>query len=166
MSESEFMLNPSDWNPRRVLVTGYFDGPTAGIIDFGAPLDVFCFDEMAFDSERATRVSRLSAVPSDAFEPIVDALSLVFGPPKWPFWIPIWQFADESGAHVVAKREEHLLDLESMRQNIESQIDALCATAKVTLAVLTDESLEKCFGVRRLDQSLPSSASDWLHLFE
>lgn len=148
MSEPKLMLKPSDWNPHRVLVTGYFDGPTEGIIDLGEPIGVFCFDEMAFDAERETRVSRLSAVPIDLFERIVDALSSVFGPPKWPFWIPLWQFEDEN-----------------VKRKIESQLDALRARAVVTLAVLTDDSLEKCLGVQGLDQYAPSSASEWFQLF-
>jgi hypothetical protein len=142
------MMKPSDWNPRRVLVTGYFDGPTAGIIDLGDEFGVFCFEEVAFDNDRQARVFRLSAVPSNLFQIIINALSSVFGPPKWPFWMPIWQFEDEN-----------------VRCTIESQLDALCARAEVTLAVLTNDSLKKCFGVRRVDQYLPSAASDWLSLF-
>jgi hypothetical protein len=148
MRDPKLMLKPSDWNPQRVLVTGYFDGATTGIIDLGDSSGIFCLEEVAFDSDRETRVVCLSAVPRHLFEPIVDALSSVFGPPKWPFWVPIWQFDDEN-----------------VRRNIESQLDALCEGVAVTLVVLTDDSLERCLAVRTVDGYMPSAATDWLQLF-
>ena len=149
MTEPKRMMTPDDWNPRRVLVTGYYDGPTEGIIDLGGNVGVFCFEEVAFDNDRQTRVSKLSPVPVEQLESIIAALSSALGSPKWPFWMPLWRFEDEN-----------------VRREIEAELDALCTTTEATTAVLTDDTLKKCFAVRRLDEHLPSAGSDWLALFD
>lgn len=148
MTERNRMMKPSDWSPRRVVVTGYYDGPTEGIIDFGDDVGVFCFEEVAFDNDRQIRVSKLSRVRSAQLESLIDALSSALGPPKWPFWMPTWRFEDEN-----------------VRRRLEAELDEFCATAEPTLAVLTDDTLKKCLAMRRLDVPLPSLGSDWLALF-
>ena len=148
MTEPKPMIEPADWRPRRVIVTGYYDGPTEGIIDLGDDVGVFCFEEVAFDNGRQTRVSKLSRVPAEQLESIIAALSSALGPPKWPLWMPMWQFEDEN-----------------LRLKIEAELDAFCARAEATVAVLTDDTLKKCFAIRSIDERLPPAGSDWLALF-
>jgi hypothetical protein len=149
MTRREEMMTSADWVPRRVLVTGYYDGPTEGIIDFGDEFGVFCFKEAAFDNEREVRVLKLARVAPEPFEAIIGALRSNLGPPKWPFWVPMWKFSDENA-----------------RLAIESELNAYCATGKLMLAVLTDDALGKCFAVRTIDEQVRATASDWLSLFE
>ena len=148
MTRRQKMMTPAEWIPRRVLVTGYYDGPTEGIVDFGDELGVFCFKEVAFDNERQVRVSKLARVAPEPFESIIAALCSNLGPAKWPFWVPIWAFNNEVS-----------------RLAIESDLNAYCATGKAMLAVLTDDALEKCFAIRAIDEQVESKESDWLSLF-
>ena len=130
-------------------MTGYYDGPTEGIIDFGDAVRVFCFKAVAFDFDRQMRVSKLARVPSgEQLEWIVESLSSSLGPPKWPFWVPIWDFSDESE-----------------RLRVEAELDAFCAAGETVMAVLTDEALEKCFAVRKIDRHSELVVSDWFSLF-
>ncbi len=148
MTQQEHTITPSDWHPRRVIVTGYYDGPTDGIIDFGDDVGVYCFEVVAFDNDRERRVSKLARVASEPLESIVTTLTSAIGPPTWPFWLPIWRFSDEN-----------------TRRTAEAEIDVFCAAGETALAVLTDDTLEKCFAIRKTDEQSASIVSDWLSLF-
>lgn len=129
-------------------MTGYYDGPTDGIIDFGDDLGVYCFQAIAFDFNRGKRVLKLDRVRSEQLESILTSLSSALGPPKWPFWVPMWNFSDESA-----------------RRRVEAELDAFCADGQTVLAVLTDDALETCFAVRRMDPHAESAVSDWPAFF-
>lgn len=126
------MFAPSDWNPRRVIVTGYYDGPEEGIIDLGDH-GIFCFEAVAFDFDGQTRLFKLSRVAPEGFESIVATISSSLGPPTWPFWLPIWKFSTESA-----------------RRTAEAEIDAVCASGEAAMTVLTDEAMERCLEVREI----------------
>lgn len=148
MTQQVDTLTPSDWHPRRVVVTGYYDGLTEGIIDFGDGSGVYCFKVMAFDFDREMRVSKLIRVPSEQLESILKTFPSTLGPPEWPFWVPIWNVSDESA-----------------RRATEAELDAFCARGKTVAAVLTDDTLEKCFAIRKIDEDSETLVSDWLSLF-
>jgi hypothetical protein len=148
MSRREQLLKPSDWRPRRVLVTGYYDGPTEGIIDFGNDIGVFCFKAIAFDFDREMRVLKLVRVASEQLEAILTSLTSALGPPKWPFWVPIWNSEDED-----------------VRRSTAAELDTFCAAGEAVMAVLTDEAIEQCFAVREIDERSESVVKDWLSFF-
>jgi len=129
-------------------VTGYYDGPTEGLMDFGEHIGVYCFKAVAFDFDRERRVLRLGRVGSEQFEAVVTALCAAIGSPKWPFWVPIWNFADGD-----------------TRLRIEADLDALCATSATSIFALTDEALEKCFATRTIDEQSASRVNDWMSIF-
>ena len=141
-------MTTADWIPRRVLVTRYYDGPTQGILDLGDEVGVFCFKEMAFDNDRQVRVSKLARVAPEPFESIISALSSNLGRPRWPFWVPLWNFSNETA-----------------RLAIEADLEAYCATGEAMFAVLTDDALERCFAIQTIDEQVRSMDRDWLSLF-
>jgi hypothetical protein len=142
------MMTSAEWQPRRVLVTGYYDGPTEGVIDFGDAIGVYCFQAMAFDFEREMRVLKLTRVSSERLESLVRTLSSSVGPPQWPFWVPIWNFSDESA-----------------KAAAEGELDATCAAGETELAALTDDTIEKCYALRNIDEQSVPVVNDWLSLF-
>jgi len=148
MLRPKHVMTSAEWHPRKTVVTGYYDGPTEGIIDFGDNAGAYCFKTVAFDFDREMRVLKLARVSSDQLESVLTTLSSFLGPPKWPFWVPIWTFNDES-ARAVA----------------EGELDALCAAGETELVVLTDDTIEKCYAIRKIDEQSASGVSEWLSLF-
>lgn len=141
-------MTPSDWHPRRVVVTGYYDGPTEGIIDFGDDIGVYCFEAVAFDFGREMRVLKLARVASEQLESVLETLCSALGPPRWPFWVPMWSFSDEK-----------------TQRSTEDQLDAFCAKGETVAAALTNDTVEKCFAIRKIDEHSAAVMSDWLSFF-
>jgi hypothetical protein len=141
-------MTPVEWQPRRVVVTGYYDGPTEGIIDFGEGVGVYCFKAVAFDYDRGTRVLKLSRVAAGQLESILETLSSALGPPRWPFWVPIWSFNDEE-----------------IQRMVEKQLDDYCAKGELAMVALTDDTIGKCFAIRKAHEYSESAVNDWLSLF-
>lgn len=72
----------------RVLVLGYSDGPTDGILQFADGRN-FRF-QMTHDTPEG-RGFELSPLPPDALERHV-ALLEPHHVPRWPIWVPLWRF--------------------------------------------------------------------------
>jgi hypothetical protein len=51
------------------------------------------------------------------------------------------------------------------RRGIEDQLDAVVATSHPVMAVLTDDTIEKCVAVRKIDERTGDLVNDWLSLF-
>jgi hypothetical protein len=77
----------------RVLILGFHDGATDGVIEFG-PGRVFRFDwaddspELCGDPDRTFHFRRL---PADALDRLAAVIE-VFHAPGWPVWLPDWSF--------------------------------------------------------------------------
>jgi hypothetical protein len=150
MLKSDHAMTSVDWQPYRTLVTGYYDGPTEGVIDFGDDVGIYCFKAVEFDFDREMRVLKLTRVFSERseFESVLTTLSASLGPPKWPVWVPIWEFSDESAKAVA-----------------ESALDTLCATGETVLMVLTDDTTDKCYAIHKIDEGSSSDVKHWLSFF-
>jgi hypothetical protein len=78
----------------KLLGLGYYDGPTNGLLLEGQDGRVYKFDllDELYNSEGIDlRIFSLAALPSEAFDQLVDALCR-YKTPHWPVWVPIWQF--------------------------------------------------------------------------
>ena len=80
---------PAD--PPRMIVLGFYDGPTAGVVQFGERGPVFRFtmpdEDEQLSSHADTRVYHFQPLPPDA----LDRMSAVISPhitPTWPDWFP------------------------------------------------------------------------------
>lgn len=85
MNQQESTFAPSDWNPQRVIVTAYYDGPTEGFIDLGVGTGIYYFKTVAHDFNRAMRVLKLARVAVEQLESVLASLVSALGPPTWPF---------------------------------------------------------------------------------
>jgi hypothetical protein len=142
-------INPTNWRPRRLIAFEYYDGPTEGIVDLGSDVGAYCFKVMAMDVERELRVLKLKHLSSDRFDAIVTMISVSLGPPKWPIWVPLWEFTTDEA-----------------RLDAESTIDGMCSSGTTITAVLCNDTLQTCFSARGLDETTASGLLDWLSFVE
>jgi hypothetical protein len=137
-------LTTTNWQPRRLIAFGYDDGPTEGIVDMGRH-GAYCFKVMAMDSAQELRALRLAELAEERFDTVANLISAALGPPTWPVWVPIWNFAKDED-----------------RVDTESRIDAICASGTIVGAALCDDTLQRCFLVRDLDETTSDRLTDWL----
>jgi hypothetical protein len=82
-------------NPTRMIVLGFYDGPTEGVIQFGDGGSVYHFkqegEEVPAAGEIDTRRYCFHPLPADALDRITAAIEPHIAP-SWPFWFPIWLF--------------------------------------------------------------------------
>lgn len=79
--------------PSRVLILGYYDGATDGVIEFG-PGAVYRFDwadEVHNPDGCDERTFTLRLLPADALDRLAAAIA-PFHAPGWPVWAPAWTF--------------------------------------------------------------------------
>jgi hypothetical protein len=82
---------------RRLLILGYYDGATDGVIEFGPGPEVFEFrqtSEVHNPDAADRRTFQLRPLPPDAIDQLVRILSPHLEP-AWPVWAPVWRFPDE-----------------------------------------------------------------------
>ncbi len=84
----------------KLIVFDYYDGPLGGMTQCELCGSVYRFDspEEAWDFKHGSyevRIFTLSRLPHDSFRLIVDAIPEM-GPPSWPVWVPLWNFASEA----------------------------------------------------------------------
>ncbi len=82
----------------RVLVLGYYDGATDGVIELGTD-NVYRFDlteEVHLVVGRAERTFTLRPLPANALDRIVAAIAPFHQEPRWPAWYPLWTFPTDA----------------------------------------------------------------------
>jgi hypothetical protein len=69
-----------------MIVLGFYDGPTAGIVECALSHRVYRFEMLDWDDEQRVRIFRLAEMPP---ETVAECVA-VFAPqqPKWPIWVP------------------------------------------------------------------------------
>lgn len=70
----------------RMLVLGYYDGPTSGVVESAVSRRVYRFDMLDWDDEHRVRVFRLAELPATAMDECVRALAPQ--EPRCPVWVP------------------------------------------------------------------------------
>src|SRR5262245_42589442 len=112
---------------RRVLILGYYDGATDGVIELGPVPEVFEFrqsDEVFNPDGVDRRTFDLRPLPADSMARLVAAIS-PYIEPAWPTWAPVWRFPDESA-----------------RQAVEAQVGAILSAAERPLwQIETDDTI-------------------------
>jgi hypothetical protein len=99
----------------RVLVLGYYDGPTEGVLQVGPSGEVYRFamiEEIPGQGKNDTdlRSFALSPLPPDSLEAIAATLS-PFIAPQWPLWVPVWHFPSPESQRDVEGRVDRVLEL-------------------------------------------------------
>jgi hypothetical protein len=62
-----------------------------------------------WDNRQEVRVVSLSPLPGEAFQELVDALSK-YELPKWPIWVPKWQFSSEEAKRIADSQVARTLE--------------------------------------------------------
>ena len=74
----------------KLLVLGYYDGPTDGVGQGGEGGPLYRFDMLAWDGEtQDLRIFGLALLPSDVLGRLV-AMYERYEPARWPVWLPSW----------------------------------------------------------------------------
>ena len=130
----------------QVLVLGWYDGPEEGLIRCGRCMRVYHFKFLGFaDEEQGIRLLGLAPVPDDSIDRVVQALSPYMSP-RWPTWLPLWQFPTEHE-----------------RQQVDSLIDGILAQAGTTTLVITASNpAETIYQARRVTAQEASRVVDWV----
>jgi len=96
---------------RRVLMFGYYDGALDGVLELDGG-DLYRFDSVAEPEELVRQKSRsytLRRLPKDALDRLV-AIIEPYMQPRWPLWIPVWNFPDDATETDVEVRTDAILD--------------------------------------------------------
>jgi hypothetical protein len=96
----------------RVIVFGWYDGPTAGVLQLGEDGPVYRFallDEgQLAEDENDLRAYGLYSLPADAWSRLVTAVSPYMAP-RWPVWVPLWRFPSDEIRQTVERETDQVL---------------------------------------------------------
>ena len=93
----------------RIFITGYYDGPTDGVLQIGISGPCYRFDMV--DPENLSpdiRRFELRRLSIETMDKIVDLLT-PFHKPSWPAWCPNWTFPSECVKGEIEERLDVLM---------------------------------------------------------
>ena len=92
----------------KVVCLGYYDGPTMGLALSTKPETAYRFEIAAWDSHCENRVYALAETHLSTFDSLVQILEQI-EPPRWPVWVPRWQFDSAEQENQVSKQVDKVL---------------------------------------------------------
>jgi hypothetical protein len=131
----------------RILVFGWYDGLTSGLLQCGACGQTYFADLVTWDSEQVARIYVLKKVDRDKFERAIAAHGAM-EPPRWPVWFP--RYPDASTLETVGRTID-----EAAHSGL--LVDLVVATADI--AVRIDRARRLSFDDWRVLLTTPSSDS-------
>ncbi len=96
----------------RVLILGYSNGATNGVVQLGDGGLVYRFDllDEAYNPDGLDeRLFELRPLPSDALGLLEQAIGYYITP-NWPTWLPIWRFPTLEIERLVGQQVDGILD--------------------------------------------------------
>jgi hypothetical protein len=97
----------------RVIALDYHDGPRAGLLECGRCGRAYRFEllEEVLDDEDEPdlRVFSLAPLAPGAWDGLVEALA-PYQQPRWPVWVPIWEFPTPEAEAAVDRRVQEILE--------------------------------------------------------
>jgi hypothetical protein len=129
----------------RILILGWYDGPEEGLAHCGACDRDYLFKAVGFINEDSgVRLYRLSELPENAMQTVVEALS-PYMQPRWPLWAPLWNFPSDS-----------------IRAGVDDLIDRVLSSAGPVCAVIVASELDKeILLARAVSPREASQVEDW-----
>jgi len=129
----------------KLLVLGFYDGPTSGILQCGTCSAVYKFDMLDWDDIHEVRVFRLASLPVDSLDQCVKALAQP-KPPRWPVWVPSrWDLSSDEA-----------------RELADRDVQRILATEKpAELVVAWAGYAEKILGARKMPAADLANVPDW-----
>lgn len=79
----------------KIIVLGYYDGATSGLVRCGNCQKAYRFELVAWDRNQENRIYFLADIEPHVFDSIVKTLQSI-EKPTWPYWMPRWQFKSSS----------------------------------------------------------------------
>ena len=111
----------------RVLILGFYDGATDGVLQLGDGGPVYRFD--LCDEEHNpegcdTRSYILRPLADDALDRLTAILA-EYHEPKWPAWLPVWQFPTPQ-----------------IQADVTARVDAILAAGEPEWVITTTDTVE------------------------
>ena len=107
---SEFQVGLNDPSPvTRVLILGYYDGATDGVLQLGDGKRVYRFDLIEDGAE--AREFEFRPLAPESWDRLVAVIGEHIAP-KWPRWAPVWRFPNPD-----------------IQAEVESKVDAILQRA-------------------------------------
>jgi hypothetical protein len=130
----------------RVVVLGWYDGPTDGLVRYGDCKRIYRFEMLdSVDEDGMIRVYSLAPLPTDTMDRFVEALS-PFMKPNWPIWAPIWKFPTEDD-----------------RIRVDRAVDDLIAkVGGPEFVVVTSGLLDEVLDVKPVGANEADQVHDWV----
>ena len=121
----------------RILCLGYYDGPTSGMAKCAESAKAYRFELVAWDSNCENRIYSLAETDMDVFNSVVQTLTRL-EEPRWPFWVPRWQFSSSIE-----------------KSHLSSRVDqALATIPAASLLIATDHLDESILACRALENAV------------
>jgi hypothetical protein len=95
----------------RVIVFGWYDGPTNGVLQLGKDGPVYRFallDEGQLQDDTDHRAYGLYALPGEVWSRLVTAIAPYIAP-RWPVWVPMWRFPSDEIRQAVERETAQVL---------------------------------------------------------
>jgi hypothetical protein len=128
----------------KILALGFYDGPTAGVLQCGCGA-AYRFDMLDWDGEHRVRVFRLAALPRGSLDQCAAAFAQS-EPPRWPVWVP-WSRTSPPA---------------EVRDAVNREVDRVLAEAgPPDLVVAWTGYGEKVLAARRLPAEDLQGVPDW-----
>lgn len=139
----------------RIVVFGYYDGPTSGFANCARGSMAYRFELAAWDSHQDNRIFSLAEMESATFDSMVEILS-GFEKPCWPVWMPRYQPNLPTEDELVSQT---LVTLPAASLLIASDhLDKIIMECRNVEASERDQVLQECWS--------PSDPKKWRYLAE
>ena len=141
----------------KIIAFGYYDGPTSGVAQCSECSSAYRFDIVGWDERQDVRVYMLAPLSKGVFMEIVNILS-ESDLPKWPVWVPRWDFASRKNEALTNAKIEGLLSSAGTGKYVLSTEDISRRILAVKPFRETDRKRTKLHG----DMPDPSNSFYWL----
>ena len=141
-------LTIESWRPSHVIALGYSDGPTQGLLRLQTGQD-FWFDLVVEDIDLDVRVFILRLLPADLFDSAVATIERFLGRPRWPIWVPLWQFGENEESNLV-----------------EDQLDRIRAGGVTSLAIACSGDFHHGIALKEIADETVRTRDEWFAFLE
>jgi hypothetical protein len=129
----------------RMIVLGFYDGPTSGLVQCGSCSASYYFDMLDWDEDHEVRIFRLAALRERSFQNCVQIYE-AFEEPRWPIW---WPFSKTSPP-------------EAMRPEFERQLANVLVEAKPPEWLVAWQGYgEEILAAKKVSSRLIANERDW-----
>jgi hypothetical protein len=140
-----FSVPMRPWGDPTVIVIGYFDGETEGLLRCSICGQAFRFQLVDWDKNQDERIFSLTRVVAPTYEAILSTLAKAYGEPSTRYWVP-----NNSSLTNVA------------REAVNNVVADLLRDSNRPEAVLLTEHIEReILSLAILKQEIPLESTDW-----